>query len=291
MPSRPCPRTFATGFFWHVSHRFSGRVRHRRTTMTALMRAWSARRPRSATMERRHRRRRLRPSLGLPRCSDLPIPVWSTPAWRLAVSPASAACSVTGTTVSLVSAGPCAIQADEAGNAEYDPATPVTQSFTISLASQTITFPAITSFSWSGGSAILAATASSGLAVSYSIAAGSCSVAGTTLTATGAGNCVVAADQAGNGTYGAASQVTVTAVVTPAGQTIAFGPLANKLMTDGAVTVSATGGRHLCDRGKPGRRFQLQRCTAGTRRSRSRSRRRRSRFPRSPRSPGTARRP
>jgi len=157
-------------------------------------------------------------------------------------STASPACSVTGSTVTLVAGGTCAIQADQAGNTEYFAATPVTQSFTISLASQTITFPAIASFSWSGGSATLAASASSSLAVAYSVQSGPCSVAGSTLTATTAGTCVVAANQAGNASYSAAAQVTASATVTQAGQTISFGPLADKLMTDGAFSVAATGG-------------------------------------------------
>jgi len=108
-------------------------------------------------------------------------------------STASSACSVTGTTVTLVAAGTCAIQADKAGNANYAAATPVTRSFTITRTSQTISFPAIASFSWSGGSASLGATASSELTVAYSVQSGPCSIAGTTLTATAAGTCVVPA--------------------------------------------------------------------------------------------------
>ena len=157
-------------------------------------------------------------------------------------STASPACSVTGSTVTLVAGGTCAIQADQAGNTEYFAATPVTQSFTISLASQTITFPAIASFSWSGGSATLAASASSSLAVAYSVQSGPCSVAGSTLTATTAGTCVVAANQAGNGNYSPAPQVTASATVTATGQTISFGPLDGKLTTDGSFALTATGG-------------------------------------------------
>ena len=157
-------------------------------------------------------------------------------------STTSPACSVTGTTVTLVATGTCDVQADQAGTPEYTAAAPVTQSFTISRATQTITFPVITAFSWSGGSATLAATASSSLAVAYSVVSGPCSVAGATLTATAAGSCVVAADQAGNTSYGPATRVTQTASVTQAGQTISFAPLADKRMTDGAFTVAATGG-------------------------------------------------
>jgi uncharacterized protein (TIGR03382 family) len=157
-------------------------------------------------------------------------------------STASTACSVAGTTVTLVSAGTCAIQADQAGNADYTAAAPVTRSFTVSRAGQTISFPAISSFSWSGGSATLSATASSSLAVSYSVTSGPCSVAGSTLTATAAGTCVVAADQAGDAAYSPALQVTASATVSKVGQSITFAALADRQMTEGAFSVSATGG-------------------------------------------------
>jgi predicted extracellular nuclease len=90
------------------------------------------------------------------------------------------------------------------------------------IAAQTITFPAITSFSWSDGSAVLAATSSSGIAVSYSVASGPCSIAGATLTATGAGTCSVSASQAGNAGFNPATLVTNSVTVLQATQTITF---------------------------------------------------------------------
>src|SRR5205085_2332297 len=103
--------------------------------------------------------------------------------------------------------------------------------------------PAITAFSWSGGSATLGATASSGLAVAYSIVSGPCSVSGSTLTADHAGSCVVAADQAGNAQYSAASQVTKTATVKKAGQAISVSTHAPATAAFGSnFTVAAVGG-------------------------------------------------
>ena len=49
-----------------------------------------------------------------------------------AAAPASAGiCSVSGSTVSLVGAGTCTVVASQGGNAVYDPADPVQQSFTV----------------------------------------------------------------------------------------------------------------------------------------------------------------
>src|SRR5262249_57533760 len=56
-------------------------------------------------------------------------------------STASTACNVSGNLVTLLTAGACAISADQAGNDNYEPAPTVTQTFTIGRSSQTITFP------------------------------------------------------------------------------------------------------------------------------------------------------
>ncbi len=106
------------------------------------------------------------------------------------------------------------------------------------IAAQTITFPPITSFSWSGGSATVAATASSGLTVTYSVVSGSCAIAGITVTATGAGTCVIAADQAGNASFNAAPQATQSVAIAKATQTITFGPLPNQVFRTSYVEVN-----------------------------------------------------
>jgi hypothetical protein len=81
------------------------------------------------------------------------------------------------------------------------------------LTPQSITFPAVAAFSWYQGSATLAATASSGLAVSYSVVSGSCNLAANILTATQPGVCVIATNQAGNTTTAAAAQQTQNVTV------------------------------------------------------------------------------
>ena len=47
-------------------------------------------------------------------------------------STTSAVCTVAGTTLSLIAGGTCTIQATQTGNSTYEPATPVSQSFTVS---------------------------------------------------------------------------------------------------------------------------------------------------------------
>lgn len=91
-------------------------------------------------------------------------------------------------------------------------------SIVISKTPQSINFPAVAAFSWYQGSATLSATATSTLAVAYTVVSGTCNVAGSTLTATAPGSCLIAADQPGNATFASAAQQTqnVTVTVGPA---------------------------------------------------------------------------
>jgi hypothetical protein len=138
-----------------------------------------------------------------------------------AVTNASGVASESGVSLAGIDAGsyPTGVGASFAGDGSFD-ASSGSNSLTVSMADQTITFPQPADFTWLGGSDTLTATASSGLAVSYSVLSGPCSVSLGTLTANHAGSCVVAADQAGNGNYNAASQVTRTVTVQKADQAI-----------------------------------------------------------------------
>ncbi len=79
------------------------------------------------------------------------------------------ACTVTGTTVALIGLGVCTIQADQAGNSGYAPATSVFRTFTVYQLSQTIAFAAPSDRPLGVAPFTLGATASSGLAPSYSV--------------------------------------------------------------------------------------------------------------------------
>ena len=121
-------------------------------------------------------------------------------------------CTISGSTVSMTGAGTCTINANQAGNASYQAAPQVQQSFTIALATQTISFTSTPPGGATVGGATytVSATASSGLAVTFTAAAGSagiCTLSGSTVTFVGAGTCTINANQAGNGSYQAATQV------------------------------------------------------------------------------------
>jgi hypothetical protein len=77
------------------------------------------------------------------------------------------------------------------------------------MASQSITFPAIPTQT-NGAQVALNATASSGLAVVYSVISGPATVSGSVLTTTGTGTVTVEANQSGNANYFAASAVDQT---------------------------------------------------------------------------------
>jgi hypothetical protein len=107
--------------------------------------------------------------------------------------------TVNGTTVTINGAGTVTIRAVQTGNENYEAAFSE-QLFTINKAVQSISFPAITPQNTTA-TVQLAATASSGLPVSYSIVSGPGNIQGNTLSFTGQGNVVVRASQPGNENY------------------------------------------------------------------------------------------
>lgn len=80
------------------------------------------------------------------------------------------------------------------------------QTFAVNKLSQAVTFGALANKKIGDPSFALSATASSGLAVTYT-ASGSCSVTGNLVTLTAAGTCTITAHQTGNGVYNAAADV------------------------------------------------------------------------------------
>ena len=173
-----------------------------------------------------------------------PFTVSATATSGLAVSfnsQTTAVCTVSGSTVTLISAGPCTIQATQAGNGNFSAAPSVNQTFTVTQASQTITFAGLANKAFGSAPFTVSATASSGLAVSFnSQTASVCTVSGSTVTLAAGGACTIQATQAGNTNYSAAPSVNQTFTVTPASQTISFGALANQPFGTAPFNVSAT---------------------------------------------------
>jgi hypothetical protein len=151
--------------------------------------------------------------------------------------------TVSGTTLTITGAGTVVAAANQAGNINYSAATQVTQSIVVNQASQTISFTQPTSPVTYGVSPItLVASSTSGLPVTFSIVSGPGTVSGSTLTITGVGTVVVAANQAGNANYAAATQVTQSIVVNVIGAvaTPTFSPVAGTYTAAQTVSISDT---------------------------------------------------
>ena len=78
-----------------------------------------------------------------------------------------AACTVAGSTVHITSIGSCTVTASQPGNASFNAAADVAQTFAIAKANQTITFGALAAKTFGDADFAVSASASSGLAVSF----------------------------------------------------------------------------------------------------------------------------
>jgi hypothetical protein len=150
-------------------------------------------------------------------------------------------CTVSGTTVSLVSLGTCTIQASQPGNVDCAAAPSVSQSFQVTQGSQTITFGPLSNPAYGAAPFTVGATASSDLTVRFSSQTTRvCKVSGNTLTLVAVGACTIQATQAGNADYAPAAPVDQSFLVTQGSQTITFGPLSNQTLGFPPFTLSAT---------------------------------------------------
>jgi len=148
-------------------------------------------------------------------------------------------CSVSGSTASLLSGGTCTIAASQPGNSTYAVAPVVSQSFTVNILSQTITFPEIATQT-EGTTLSLVASASSGLPVSFkSTTTAVCTVSGGTASFIATGTCSIDVTQSGNSTYAAAPAVGTSFIVVDS-QTINFPAITGTQNAESSVTLTAT---------------------------------------------------
>jgi len=151
------------------------------------------------------------PALSATATSGLPVTITSS---------TPAVCTVSGSTLTLVAAGTCSLSANQSGDASYNAAPTVVNTFTVAsaggvvLTSQTITF--VSPGPQQVGTPVsLSASADSGLTVTFASTTPTiCTVSGITLTPVAAGNCTITANQAGDSTFAAAATVTRTIAVT-----------------------------------------------------------------------------
>lgn len=152
---------------------------------------------------------------------------------------------VNGNKIHIVGAtGNALITASQAGNNQYNPAPDVSQNLLVidpSKQNQTITFNAIPAKKYGGADFNLAATASSGLTVTYTSSNPSvASVSGKVVTIHNIGTTVITAMQSGNATYNPAANVTQTLTINPKALTVA-GAAGDDKEYDGTVAATISG--------------------------------------------------
>jgi hypothetical protein len=147
-------------------------------------------------------------------------------------STTNSACSIdaAGSTVTFDHAGTCVVDGDQAGNATYSAAPTAQQTVTVGKSSQTVAFTSTAPDSPTLGDTYepTATGGASGSPVTFSIDGlttnNACSIdaAGTTVTFTHVGSCVVDADQAGSADYDAATTTSQSTTVVKSDQTVGF---------------------------------------------------------------------
>lgn len=135
----------------------------------------------------------------------------------------SSVCTVSSTgAVNFVGVGTCHVNANQAGDATYNAAPQVQQSFSVDKADQTVSITPVATQTFSAGATVdVTASATSGLPVSLGVT-GPCSIEGSTITLTGAGVCHITGDQAGNANYNHAQQATSQFTINKGTATIAL---------------------------------------------------------------------
>jgi hypothetical protein len=140
-------------------------------------------------------------------------------------------------TTAPTNAGDYTASANYAGSSNYN-ASSDSEDYSISKASQTITFGALSDRTYGDSDFTISASASSGLTVSFG-ALGSCTVSGSTVHLTGAGSCRITATQLGNSNYHAAAAVPRDFNIARASTSVAVSSSANPSAVGQSVTFTA----------------------------------------------------
>jgi len=173
---------------------------------------------------------------------DAPFTISATASSGLPVILAidSGPATLSGGVVTIQGAGTVVLTATQVGDDNFLPAETIEFSIGISRAEQALVFPAPGSKTYGDAPFALAAFASSGLPVGYSVVSGPASITGNLVTLLGAGNVVIAVEQPGDANHFAADQVTRSFEVAKAAQTITFPNPGAKTYGDTPFALSAT---------------------------------------------------
>lgn len=153
-----------------------------------------------------------------------------------------AVADVVGNTVTIYSAGTTTITANQAGDANYLPASPVSQTLVVNSAAllpQSISFSALSNGTYGGVSITLSASGGgSGNPIVYASSDPLvATISGNTLTIVAPGTTTITATQAGNATYAPANPVTQTFTVDPKPLTVPTAVAQNKMYDGNANAV------------------------------------------------------
>lgn len=151
----------------------------------------------------------------------------------------SAICTVSGSTVTIVSAGICSVEGYQSGGGLYQP-TSAWDGITIAKAAQTIAINSIPTQTYGNADFSVSATATSGAAVTFSSGGtGICTVSGNTVHIVTAGSCTVLANQSGTTNYNAAPQASKAVTINKENQSISF-PTIPTQISGSSLQLSAT---------------------------------------------------
>lgn len=157
---------------------------------------------------------------------DFVIPATASSGLAVSFTISSGPGSIPGNVYHITTTGTVTINATQPGDNSYDTAAPVNQTFTISKAAQTISFPVISDKDLTTTTQFgLLATSNSGLPILYSILSGPAIVSGTNVTLTGVGTVTIRATQAGDTNYLAAPAVDRSFCVSASALNPISGPL------------------------------------------------------------------
>ena len=153
----------------------------------------------------------------------VPLPARTSSGLPVSYTVTSGPATLAGDRLKVDGAGTIVITAMQAGDGNYEAATPMSQTVLVRPGRQTITFNPPGTFEYHFAQALpLTATASSGLPVELSLVSGPGAMIGNLLSLRGSGTFEIQATQRGDANYLAATTVTRTVIVTGTPQSITF---------------------------------------------------------------------
>jgi len=153
--------------------------------------------------------------------------------------------SIVGNAVVINSAGECVITAEQAGNKNYNSATPITRTLTINKATQFINFGTLPTKTYGDAPFALSGNATSGLVISYSSNSSIVSIVGNQVSILGTGEVEITASQTGNTNYLPAENVRQQLTINKAQQAISFTSIPTKTYGDAPFILTASSSSRL----------------------------------------------